>query len=290
MGDYAAAETHAELGIATYDPARHHSLTYAYSGHDPGVCCRAFSAMTLLLRGFPDQALDRCRETLALAEREAHPLTLALAQWAFSYVHLMRREPDAGRRWAEKEVALSEKYVLPLLLSQGQFQLGWALADQGQLTEGIAAMLEGLIAISATGAEMGMPYFLSILAEAHGRNGQVIEGVALVDRALAVASETGARFQLPELHRARGNLLLQQGQSKASAAEACFTQALQVAREQAVKFPELHAARDLAALWIGQGALQKAHDVLTPVYAWFTEGFDTPDLQAAEALLNELHA
>ena len=83
---------------------------------------------------------------------------------------------------------------------------------------------------------------------------------------------------------------MQQGQSKASAAEACFTQALQVAREQAVKFPELHAARDLAALWIGQGALQKAHDVLTPVYAWFTEGFDTPDLKAAEALLNDLHA
>jgi predicted ATPase len=246
--------------------------------------------MTLLLRGFPDQALDRCRETLALAERESHPLTMALAQWAFSYVHLMRGEPDAGRRWAEREVALSEKYVLPLLLSQGKFQLGWALADQGLLTEGIAAMLKGMVAISATGAEMGMPYFLSILAEAHGRNGQVIEGVALVDRALAVASETGARFQLPELHRARGNLLLRQGPSKASAAEACFTQALQVAREQAVKFPELHAARDLAALWSGQGALQKAHDVLTPVYAWFTEGFDTPDLKEAKALLNELRA
>ena len=149
-------------------------------------------------------------------------------------------------------------------------------------------MLEGLIAISATGAEMGMPYFLSILAEAHGRNGQVIEGLAVVDKALAVASETGARFQLPELHRARGNLLLWQGPSKASAAEACFTQALQVAREQAVKFPELHAARDLAALWAGQGALQKAHDVLAPVCAWFTEGFDTRDLVDAKELLDQL--
>ena len=288
MGDYAAAENHAEIGIATYDPARHHSLTYTYSGHDPGVCCRAFSAMTLLLRGFPDQALDRCREALALAEREGHPLTTTLAQWAFSYVHLMRREPDAGRRWAEEEIALSQKYILPLLHSQGTFQLGWALADQGHMADGIAAMLKGLAAISATGAEMGMPYFLGVLAMARGRNGQASEGLALVDKALAVASATGARFQLSELHRARGNLMLRQGPSQASAAEACIIQALQIAREQAVKLPELLAARDLAALWTRQGALAKARDVLTPVFEWFTEGSDTPDVKEAKALLDEL--
>ena len=110
MGDYVAAESHAEQGIATYDPVRHHPLKYAYSGHDPGVCCRAFSAMMLLLRGFPLRA--------------------------FSYVHLMRHKPDAGQRWAEMQVGMSEKYVLPLLLSQGKFQLGWALADPGKSNGG----------------------------------------------------------------------------------------------------------------------------------------------------------
>ena len=288
MGDYAAAENHAGIGHRHVRP-----------------CPPSFPDLHLL-RPRPWCLLPRLFRHDTPAPRLSRPgarslsggpglgraggpsPTTTLAQWAFSYVHLMRREPDAGRRWAEEEIALSQKYILPLLHSQGTFQLGWALADQGHMADGIAAMLKGLAAISATGAEMGMPYFLGVLAMARGRNGQASEGLALVDKALAVASATGARFQLSELHRARGNLMLRQGPSQASAAEACIIQALQIAREQAVKLPELLAARDLAALWTRQGALAKARDVLTPVFEWFTEGSDTPDVKEAKALLDEL--
>ena len=110
MGDYAAAEFHASEGIARYDPVEHHPLTYKYSGHDPGVCCRLTSAWLLWLRGYPDQAVNRSNEAVTLANQVRHPLTMALAYRNLSYVRLLRREVDEGRRWAEKQVEISKKY------------------------------------------------------------------------------------------------------------------------------------------------------------------------------------
>ena len=138
MGDYVAAETHADFGIATYDPDQHHSLTYIYTGHDPGVCCRNYSAIMLWLRGYSDQALARCREAMALAERVSHPFTMVLAQENCSYVHLLRREPDEGRRRLDKWIALSKEFGLsPAMVAGGRFQLGWALAEEGHAAEGV---------------------------------------------------------------------------------------------------------------------------------------------------------
>ena len=253
MGDYATAEFHANEGIAIYDPVEHHPLTYKYSGHDPGVCCRGFSALALWVRGYPDQAVNRSNEALTLANQEQHPLTVAIAYYFLSQLHMLRREADEGQRWAEKTIEISEKYVLPLLLAQGRFHLGWALAEQGHLVQGIELIRNGITATRATGALMGFPFFLSVLARAYLDSGELRQAAATLDEALSVATEARAMYFFPEVLRTKGKLLFLQDQDHPEAAQACFQQAVTAAREQGAKSLELRAAISLARLWRDQG-------------------------------------
>jgi len=151
-------------------------------------------------------------------------------------------------------------------------------------------MHQGLAAWGATGAEVVRPYVLGLLAEAHAKVGQQEAGLTLLAEALAVVNDTGERRWEPELYRLKGELLLQQATSDVPQAEACFQQALAVARRQQAKSWELRVAMSLARLWQQQGKRAEARELLTPVYGWFTEGFDTADLQEARALLEELEA
>ncbi len=288
MGDYAIAGLHSGKGIELYERDRDHELTYIYSGHDPGVCCRSFSALIQCLYGYPDQSLERCQQALDLAEQLNHPLTTALAQWAYSYAHLFRREPQAAREWAEREIAVCEEYLLPLLLSQGIFQLGWALAELGELEEGINRMREGLAAISATGAEMGSPYFVALLGEALGKAGKLDEGLREIDRALSTATQHNARFQFSEMLRLKGEFLLMLSKSNADEAEACFREAIEAADEQGAKLPKLRSGISLARFLQGKGEPATARAVLRPQFDAITEGLDTPDLQEAAVLLEAL--
>jgi predicted ATPase len=159
---------------------------------------------------------------------------------------------------------------------------------QGQGEAGLAAMRQGLTAELATGATLYQPYFLGLLAEAYGAGGHPDEGLHALAEALTVTDTTEARYYAAELYRLKGALLLRQAVPDAAQAEACFHQALAVARQQQAKSWELRAATSLARLWQSQGKPQDAYDVLAPVYGWFTEGFDTADLQEAKALLEEL--
>jgi DNA-binding SARP family transcriptional activator/predicted ATPase/ABC-type thiamine transport system ATPase subunit len=288
MGDYASAGLHAECGIGLYRRPDHHGLTYIYSGHDPGACCRCFSGLVLWQRGYPDQAVERCQEGLRLAEEVAHPLTLALAYWALSYVHLFRREPARAQEWAALEIALCERYALPLLHSQGAVQLGWAMTARGDLHAGIARMREGLAATAATGAEMGLPYFIALLGEALAAAGEIEAGLAEVERALAAALDNGALFQYPELLRIKGELLLRRADPDRSAAEALFRTAIEAAQGQGARLPQLRAATSLARLLAAQGIVQDAARILMPLRAWFAEGHDTADLVNADRLLEAL--
>ena len=288
MGDYADAGAHCDKGIELYQPERDHPLTYVYSGHDPGVCSRSFSALIRCLHGFADQSLDRCREAIVLAERLAHPLTTALAQWAFSYVHLLRREPEAARQWAQREIEICEEYLLPLLLSQGNFQLGWALTELGGLDEGIVRMREGLAAISATGAEMGLPYFSALLGEALGKAGRAKEGLEVIEAALQTANRNGARFQISEILRLKGELSLQSAKSGRAQAEACFREAMAAADEQGARLPGLRAAFSLARLLEESGRPAEAREVLSPAYRAIHEGLETADAREAAMLLESL--
>ena len=175
----------------------------------------------------------------------------------------------------------------------GALMQGWALVEEGQAEEGVAQIRQGLAARRATGTELYRPWFLALLAEAYGKVWQAAEGLVVLAEALAVVDKTGERFWEAELHRLQGELTLQsRGSGLPSTVEAeaeqCFHQALAVARTQQAKSWELRAATSLARLWHRQGKQEAAQQLLGDIYGWFTEGFDTHDLRAAQALLEEL--
>jgi predicted ATPase len=167
-------------------------------------------------------------------------------------------------------------------------QRGWVLAAQGRHAEGIAQMRESLSTLQATGAELGQPRFLALLAEACGHGGHAEAGLRVVAEALAVAHRTGERRDEAEISRVKGELLLQRAVPNAPEAEACFQQALAMARHQQAKSWELRAAVSLSRLWQHQDKRTEARELLTSIYGWFTEGFDTLDLREAKALLEAL--
>jgi len=184
-------------------------------------------------------------------------------------------------------MALSTEQGFPYWLAMGTIVRGWALALQGQAEEGIAQIRQGLTAYRATGAEGARPYFLTLLAEAYAQRGQAEEGLAVVSEALETVEATGERFYEAELHRLQGELSLQLPTPLVEA-EACLQRALALARRQQAKSLELRAAMSLSRLWQRQGQRDAARDLLAPLYGWFTEGFDTADLQEARALLETL--
>jgi predicted ATPase len=166
---------------------------------------------------------------------------------------------------------------------------GWVLVQQaGQAQAGIEQIHQGLTAYRAMGTETLQPYYLALLAEAYGTLGEPEAGLTALAEALTLAETTGERWYEPELYRLKGALLLQRNSDNQAEAEVSFQHALAIARNQQAKSFELRTATSLARLWQQQGRRQEAHDLLAPVYNWFTEGFDTLDLKDAKALLEEL--
>jgi predicted ATPase len=284
-GELTQALDQLEHVIAFYDPQQHHALAYVY-GLDPGVACLSWSSWLLWLLGYPDQALKRRQEVLALAEELSHPHSLAAARGVTACLHHFRREPEAAQASAEPTIALSTEHGFPLWLTWMTFLHGWALAEQGQDKEGIAQMRDGMTAYLALGMKGVRPMLLAQLAEAHARVGQIEEGSQLVAEALGPVERTGERYYQAEIHRLKGELLLVQGDE--AQAEASFDEAIEVARQQGAKSWELRATVSLCRLFQEQGKQEEARPLLREIYGWFTEGFDTPDLIEGKALLEEL--
>jgi DNA-binding NtrC family response regulator/predicted ATPase/class 3 adenylate cyclase len=307
LGEFAAARAHLEQGIALYDPQQHCAHTFLY-GEDPGVGCRAFAARALWSLGYPEQALQRSREALTLARELAQPFSLVQAQSFATWTHQFRREVLLTQQYAETTMTVATDLGFPAWVGQGLILGGWALAVQGHGAAGIAQIHQGLSARQATGADLARSYWLALLAEVHGEVGQAEEGLSVLAEAFAEVRKTGERWWEAELYRLKGELLLQQALGKETSrvgpttlspvpeaerpldteAEAAFRQALDTARCQQAKSLELRAAVSLSRLWQCQGKRTEACALLAPVYAWFTEGFDTADLQEAKALLEEL--
>jgi predicted ATPase len=241
------------------------------------------------LLGYADQALQTSDEALALAQRMSHFHSLALAlTWAI-YLHQARGELQAVQERVEVLVALAAEQRFPYWLALGTILGGWTLSKQRQAVAGIAQMQQGLTAYRATGAELFRTYWLALLAEAYDTGGQVQEGLQALDEALALVDQNGERYWEAELYRRKGELLLQsRGWGAEQGAEICLQQALAVAHRQQAKALELRAALSLSRLWQQQGKREEACALLAPIYGWFTEGFDTADLQEAKALLEEL--
>jgi predicted ATPase len=252
------------------------------------VGCRAIAAHTLWCLGYPAQAVQRNQEALAQAQALAHPYSLAFAQQWATLLHLRRREVPAVQAQADALVTLATAQGFPFWVGLGTCWRGWALAMQGQGAAGLAQMHQGLDAVAAMGQALGRVHCLMLLAEALGHTGQVEAGLRLLAEVLVELEASGQGYLRAAAYRLQGVLLQQQAVPEPTQAEACFQRALAIARRQQAKSWELRAATSLACLWQQQGKRQEAHDLLAPVYNWFTEGFDTADLQEAKALLEAL--
>jgi predicted ATPase len=289
LGDPAATREHMEQGFALYDPKRHQGHTFLY-GQDPGVACMAIGAVALWLLGYPDQAMRRSREAVALGEELGQPNTLALALHFAAMLQQYRREVPAVRESAEAATAIATEHGFSFWLGGGQVLRGWALAEQGTWVNGIAQLRQGLTTWMSAGGVTYGTYFLALLAEALGREGRIEEGLGVLADALALMHDTGEGFHGAELHRLQGEFLLRQEAADGACreAEACFHQALTIARRQQAKSLELRAAMSLTRLYQKQDRPAEGRPMLAECYNWFTEGFDTPDLQEAKALLERV--
>jgi predicted ATPase len=278
-----------ELAISLYDPQRDRPLVSRYGGTDVGVLGPSLASRALWLLGYPDQALERGNEALALAQGLSRPLSLAFAKVFVGFLHQFRGEVRAAEENAEGLIAIGAEYGLTNWLALGTIFRGWAMAKQGRTQEGIAQIQDGLANTRLIGwSELYRPYGLSLLAEACGETGRLDEGLSALREALAIADEHENRFYEAEIHRLKGELLLKQDDSNAAEAQNCFERAVEVARGQSAKSLELRATVSLARLLANPGRGDEAHAMLTEIYNWFTEGFDTADLKDAKTRLDEL--
>ena len=305
LGEVVLAREHLEQSVALYDLQGRRSLASLY-GFDPGVFGLSWMAMVLWFLGYPDQALQKSREALTLARELSHSYSSAAALIYAAMLHQLRHEEQVTQEQVTASVALSTEQGFALWTAFGPILQGWTLAEQGQGEEGIAQLRQGLAAWRATGAELQRPYFLALLVEAYGETGQVEKGLTALTEALTLVDKTGERFYEAELYRLYGELSLRLGERESgrtgekvflasspsrlvapSSPEACFFKAIAIAQKQQAKSLELRAVMSLARLWQNQGKTKEAHGMLSAIYNWFTEGFDTKDLQEAKALLEE---
>jgi class 3 adenylate cyclase/predicted ATPase len=287
LGALPAAREHLEAGIARYTPDQRRAPVFRM-GQDPGVACRTNAAHTLWLLGYPEQAMVRLHDALTLAHELSHPFTLAFARWLAAIVFQYRRDVPAVYEQAEAAVALATEQGFPLWAAMGTSVRGWALTMQGQGEAGLAQVHQGIAAHRATGAVLFVPYFCTMLADVCDHLGHTADGLQALAEAHTLVEQQEERWWEAEVCRLRGVLLLQQAGTPQADAESWFQRALEVARRQEAKSLELRASMSLAHLWLQQGKQAEAHALLAPVYSWFTEGFDTADLQEAKALLEEL--
>jgi predicted ATPase len=286
LGDLVAARRHLEQGIALYDVQQEYLRAFG-STIDPGVVCLSVLAWTLWMLGYPDRALTKINEAHTLAQGLSHAYSQVFALNYATTLHGWRQEVESTKERAEAVITLSNEHGFIHALSAGMTKRGWALAKQGAIAEGIRQIHEGLAVERDT---LSLSRYLAMLAEAYRLAGQANEGLRALDEALAHLEYTGECHFEAELHRLEGECLLALigTWGKEKAAEKCFRQALNIARRQQAKSLELRAAMSLAGLWQQQGKRAEARELLAPIYGWFTEGFDTADLQEAQALLAEL--
>ncbi|HVN82347.1 MAG TPA: AAA family ATPase [Terriglobia bacterium] len=288
QGAFRRALHHAEESLTLYDPELHGGLVATY-GEDPGVSSRNWAAQSMCFMGFLDQGLENAQLALALASKPGHLYSLASAQAQIAFLHQYRREDKVVSDWAEATIDLASEQGFPPRVAQGKVLRGWAWSVQGRTDEGIESLQEGLAAYRDTGVEMDRPYYLALLAEAFARSRCFQQGLDTLDEALAMILNSRTFFYEAEIRRLRGCMLLQSDSRKhGSEAEDCFQQALGVARGQEAKLLELRAAVSLSQLWAEQGRKREAVQLLTGLLAWFSEGFQTPDLQQAQDMIRKL--
>jgi predicted ATPase len=286
-GNLTSALDHLDRALALYNPA--YGVSPVLQGMtDARVASRSFMALVLLWQGHADRALACGEAALAAAYELNHTYTLSHVLYLNCWLHQVRGEAHIVRDRASAMLSLTAEHNYPIWLANAKVLHGWAVAATGAAEAGLAQVRDGIADQRSLGLRLHLPCFLGLLAELLTKAGAWSEALAVLGEALAIVGATGERWFEPELHRLKAEALIASAPGDPAGAEASLDRALAVAREQGAKFWELRAAITLVRLWRDQGRRREAGDLLAPVYGWFTEGFDTPALQAAKDLLGEL--
>jgi class 3 adenylate cyclase len=289
QGCFAASLAHCERVFALYDPARGRGRAFHHGvPTDPCVTGLGYAAWNLWYLGHPDRSLGRAREGVKLARTLGEPFNLGSALSMETLVHLLRRDWRAQRERATELIAVADVQGFPLWRGAGRVYRGLARVHAGEGTDALTEVAEGLAFADGTGHRGGVPAYLLALADGRRAAGRHAAALGTVESGLALATETDQHVSDAGLYHLKGELLLATDPASSAEAEVLFHRALDIARAQEAKSFELRAATSLARLWQRQGKRAEARALLAPVYAWFTEGFDTGDLVEAKALLEEL--
>jgi predicted ATPase len=312
LGEFTAARTHLEQSLALQtmrqQPADRQLDDYAR------IASVAYEALVLGILGYPDQARQRSTEALTWARQSGQPFSHSATCIQAALLSICLREARLTQQRAEEGLVIAHEENLAQLGALGTFYRGWGLAAQRQTPDGIAQMQQRLTALQGIKAIWYQSYFLTLLAEAYGKEGSIEEGRSVLREAFALRESTGERFAEAELYRIKGELTLQQCKVQSAKckvqsakckvppnrqhpapstqaeaeAEACFQRAIGIARKQSAKLWELRAAMSLSRLWQHQGRRKEARQLLAEIYGWFTEGLNTRELEDAKRLLAEL--
>jgi class 3 adenylate cyclase/predicted ATPase len=284
--DLSTVIQHAEEGRALYDEKQHGNHAYIYGGHDPGVCCRMFGSLSHWMMGYPDRAIALSAESLALGERLDHQFSNLIALSFANTLDVLLRRAEAVAERSDKLLAMAREHGIAYVIPYTSINRGWARAigdhDEGavdEINEGLEALRE---------SHQKLSFALSLMAEVCWTFGLVEVGLAAIEEAKADIAAKNEHVWEPEIHRHEGLLHLVGATPDTDAAEAAFGRAIDIARNNSARSFELRATTEAARLYRNQGRAAEAHDLLAPIYGGFSEGFDTHDLKAAKALLDEL--
>jgi DNA-binding SARP family transcriptional activator len=287
LGELSEALSKFDKMIAFYDPLKHSEVHHFY-GSDPGIACLTWSSWTLWLLGYPEKALRRCQQAIDLGQKLNDPDCQLFTQLT-AFLHLLMRDPEGAFDLMQSCSSLLAQHSLPLFSAEDEFYQGLYHVQVGELETGLSSMSRGMEAYQVIGTRNMLSMHFTLQAEAFLRDGQIEKAAQQLQQAQAFIEENGERFYQAETMRVKGEMLLLQSSNNEEDAETCFCQALQIAHKQEAKTLELRAAMSLARLQQSQGRLAEARQVLAEAYNWFTEGFNTPDLKEAQALLANLN-
>lgn len=284
QGDFTQCRGFTELGLGIYDQKQHGSLALRY-GHDPGVAHGLYAAQAHWFLGYPEQALTRASEAVALAQRLAHPVSIAFARCYLATLRNWCGQFEAAAEEASAAVAMSKTHQLALWLSLSTMMEGWARLGLGELNEGIALFQEGIAGWRKTGARAGTTFFLVVLAEAYGKANRAKDGMALLEEAAALVVRNSEHYYEADLYRVKGELKIALSPQNRAQAAADIQHAITIARQQHSKSLLLRAATSLFHLQEGKNESAAARQLLYDVLRSFSEGFDTADLMLATSSL-----
>ena len=277
-----------ENGLLLYDEEKHRHHARVYMGHDPGVCGHAIGIMCVWSLGYPEYAVREARSAIELSRRLEHAPSLAHALLFVGDWQVAMNDHLGTKETADELLTLANDHDMQQSRAVAERLLGWAACQAGDVSRGIQRQEQALADWQRLGTRVYLPLQLSLLAESYLLAGRYDEAIAALDKALAVARATGEWLHVPKIHMVRAQAFADAPDGDASLIEASLAQAFEVASRQNAKMWQLRAATGMARLRREGGRNKEAADLLAPIYNWFTEGFDTPDLIAAKALLDEL--